>query len=289
MKIQIMTDGGADLAQKMLDKLHINIVPLYLHFSDGQFKTHENIDLDSFYQKIKDNKEIPNTSAPSPHDFYEAYKAVDTELPIIMLSLSKGLSSTYENAVAGKDMLLEEQPDRKIEVINTKTASCGMALLLHETAKIGSESASFEQIVAHLRERVEQTTTLFMLKTLENLILGGRLDKVKGTIAKTLNIKLLMRGSEEGTIEVTEKIRGEKKALRRFIEQIGDHAKNFDDKVITLAHGNDEERAQSVLREIMNRYPFKDGFLMPTGPLISSYGGEGALVISFFADSDNAV
>lgn len=286
MDIHIMTDGGADLTQKMLKQIHVDIVPLYLHFSNGQYKTQEQIDLDSFYQKIKAYQEIPNTSAPSPHDFYQAYKAVDSDVPIIMLSLSKGLSSTYENAVAGKNILLHEQPNRKIEVINTKTASCGIALLLHETAKFSSENNSFEQIVAHMRERVEQTTTLFMLKTLENLVLGGRLDKVKGAIAKTLNIKLLMKGSDNGTIEVSEKIRGEKKALRRFIEQIGEYTKSFDDKMITLAHGNDEKFAKSVLHDIMNRYPFKEGAIMPTGPLISSYGGEGALIISFFADRE---
>lgn len=287
MNIQIMTDGGADIGQRMLEKLHVHIVPLYLHFSDGQYKSQENMDLDHFYKKIAENKEIPTTSAASPHDFYKAYKAVKPDVPIIMLSLSKGLSSTYENAVAGKNLLLEEEPNRQIEVINTKTASCGIALLLHETAKIGAQHATFEEIVTHLRNRVEQTTTLFMLKTLDNLILGGRLDKVKGAIAKTLNIKLLMKGNDEGKIEVTEKVRGNKKAMRRMIEQIGDYAKSFEDKVITLAHGNDEERARSILGEIMQRYPFKDGFLMQTGPLIASYGGEGAIIISFFADAKN--
>ncbi|WP_373895136.1 DegV family protein [Virgibacillus sp. CBA3643] len=284
MDIQLMTDGGADIPQRLQDELDISIVPLYLHFEDAQFKTGLTMDLQRYYRKIKETNTLPSSAAPSPNDFYEAYKQIDPGTPILMLSLSKGLSSTYENAVAGKNMLLQEEPDRTIKVINTKTASCGIALLMHEASVKIRENYSFEELVNHIKERVEQTTSLFILKTLENLILGGRLDKFKGTLAKTLNIKLLMRGSEEGAIEVTEKVRGDKKSIRRFVEQIGEYTKNMEDKVITMTHCNDESRAKKVLSEIREKYPFKDAFLSETGPLISNYGGEGALVIAFFRD-----
>ena len=284
MKFQLMTDGGADIPNRLSEKLNIIIVPLYLHFKDGQYKSGVDIDLPAFYKKIKENNELPRSAAPSPNDFYEAFKQIDRKKPILMLSLSKGLSSTYENAAAGRDMLLEEEPDRIIEVINTKTASCGIALLLHEASVKEEENWTFSEISRHLHDRVEHTTTLFVLKTLENLILGGRLDKVRGKIAKTLNIKLLMKGSSEGTIEVSEKVRGDKKSIRRFIEQIGEYTKHVEDKVISISHCNAEERAQRVLSEIREKYRFKDVLLMETGPLISTYGGEGALVISFFRD-----
>ncbi len=279
-----MTDGGADFPARLSESLELITVPLYLHFQEEQYKSGVTIDLQRFYKKIKEAKELPRSSAPSPNDFYEAFKQVDQTKPIIMFSLSSGLSSTFDNAVAGKDMLVDEQPHRKIEVINTKTASCGLALLLHEAGIKINEGYSFENLIEHLHERVEQTTTLFVLKTLENLILGGRLDKVKGAIAKTLNIKLLMRGSEEGTIEVTEKVRGDKKSIRHFIEQIGTYTKNAEDKVIAMTHCNAEDRANKVLAEIRNKYPFKDAILTEMGPLISTYAGEGGLVISFFKD-----
>lgn len=283
MNIQLMTDGGADIPNLIGNALDIKVVPLYIHFKDEHLKSSD-ISMSKFFQKIKETNELPRSSAPSPNDFYEAFKKVETDTPIIMLGLSKALSSTYENAVSGKNMLLDEEPNRKIEVIDTKTASCGIALLLYESSVKLKENYSFEQLVEHLYERVEQTTTLFVLKTLENLILGGRLDKVKGTIAKTLNIKLLMKASEEGAIEVSEKVRGDKKSIRRFIDQIGDYAKNFENKVITMTHCASEDRANSVLNRIMEQYPFKNSFLTETGPLISTYGGEEALVISFFKD-----
>jgi DegV family protein with EDD domain len=284
MTIQLMTDGGADIPKEIKDSVDIKVIPLYLNFKDEQYKSGVELNIADFYKKIEKTKELPRSAAPSPNDFYEGYKKVDPSKPIIMLSLSKGLSSTYENAVAAKNMLLEEEPNRKIEVINTKTASCGQALLLIEAYQKIQDNYSFEQLVSHLQNQVKNTSTLFVLKTLENLVLGGRLDRVKGTFAKTLNIKLLMKASTEGEIEVSEKVRGDKKSIRRFVEQIGEYAKSVEDKVLVMTHCNASERAKSVLAEIKNKYKFKETYLTETGPLISTYGGEGALVISFFKD-----
>ncbi|MGJ9459414.1 DegV family protein [Oceanobacillus sp. CF4.6] len=285
MRIQLMTDGGADIPERLYGNLDIKVVPLYLHFSDGEYKSDVTLDLAGYHQKVKELKELPRSAAPSPNDFYDAYKEVDPSIPIIMLSLSKELSSTYDNAIIGKTMLLEEEPERKIEIINTKTASCGISLLLHEASVKLNEDYPFEELVKHMRERVEQTTTLFVLKTLENLVLGGRLDKVKGKIAKTLNIKILMRASDEGAIELAEKVRGDKKSIRRFVDQIGEYTKNAEEKIISMTHCNDAERAKQVLSDIRSKYSFKDSYLTDTGPLISTYGGEGALVIAFFKDN----
>lgn len=284
MDVQLMTDGGADIPEELHALIDIKVVPLYLHFSDGQYIGGVDLDTAGYYRKVNELKELPRSAAPSPSDFYDAYKQVDPSKKIIMLSLSGVLSSTYENALTAKDMLLEEEPDRLIEVINTKTASCGISLLLHEAYMRLGEGYPFEKLVGHLKECVEKTTTLFVLKTLENLVLGGRIDKMKGRIAKTLNIKLLMKASDEGAVEVTEKVRGDKKSIRRFIEKVGEYTKNTEGKIISMTHCNDKTHAKKVLEEIQSTYSFKDSYLMETGPLISTYAGDGGLVIAFFED-----
>ncbi|WP_101846617.1 DegV family protein [Halobacillus sp. Marseille-P3879] len=283
MTIQLIIDGGADLPQHMIEEHDLKVVPLNIHFGEEQYKTGVTIDLPTFYEKLTAAKELPTSSSPSPYDFYEKYKQVDNSTPILVLALTQGLSSTYDSAVMGRDMLLEEEPERRIAVLNTKTASCGIALLVHEAAKQIEAGHQFDEVVLHMEGKIEQTTTLFILKTLENVIKGGRLDKVKGTIAKTLNIKLLMK-EEEGKIEVSEKIRGDKKSLRRFVEQIGEYAHHFEDKVIAMSHCHDEERGRAVLKSIKEKYPFKDSMFTEMGPLISTYAGEGGLVIAFFKD-----
>jgi len=284
MHIQIMTDSGADLTQSMIERYDMKVVPLNVHFGDEHFQSGVDIDIATFYEKMTASDELPTTSAPSPYGFYEAYKEVDPEKPILMLSLSQELSTTHDNAVLGKNMLLEEDPSRNIVVLNTKTATSGMTLLVDEAGKCVEEGMEFDALVKHMEERIEQTATLIFLRTVENLIKGGRLDRFKGTIAKTLNIKILMKKSNIGTIEVNEKVRGNKKALRRFLEQIGEYTKNVEDKVIAVSYSTTEEKAINFIHEIKDRYAFKDTILTEMGPLIATHAGQGGYVISFFRD-----
>lgn len=284
MQIQIMTDSGADLSTSLIDRYNIKVVPLNVHFGDEQYQSGVDLDISTFYSKMKHADNLPTTSAPAPYEFYEAYKEIDPNKPILMLSLSQELSTTHDNAVAGKNMLLEEEPSRNIVVLNTKTATSGMTLLTDEAGRCIEEGMEFDTLVQHMEERIEQTATLVFLRNVENLIKGGRLDRFKGTIAKTLNIKILMKKSDIGTIEVAEKVRGNKKALRRFLEQIGEYTKSFEDKVIAISHSSTEDKAKSFINEIKDRYAFNDTILTEMGPLIATHAGEGGYVISFFKD-----
>lgn len=282
LKIQLMTDGAADIPSELSKNTNLITVPLYLTFGDEEYITGEDLDSQTFYEKIKEFKQVPKSSAPNPSDFYNAFKKVDKDIPILMTSISKEISSTYENALIARKQILDEEPSRKIAIINTKSASCGMGLLFEETLEKISENYTFEELVAHLENKVEDMSTLFILKSLDNIILGGRLDKVKGAIAKTLNIKLLLKATDEGNIDVSEKVRGNKRSLKRFIDQIEEYVTNVEDKTIVMTHSNAQEYGQSVLDRILNRYPFKKAYLTETGPLISTYAGEEGLVISFF-------
>ncbi|MYL36126.1 DegV family EDD domain-containing protein [Pontibacillus yanchengensis] len=284
MHIQLITDGGSDLPPHLIEAYNVKIVPLNIHFGEQQYVSGVDLDIQTFYKKMKEEDELPRSSAPSPYAFYETFKEIDPEKPILMLALSKSLSTTHDNAIMGKEMLLEEEPERTIVVLNTKTATSGMSLLIDEAGKCVKNGMEFEPLVAHMEERIEQTTTLFILRTVENLIKGGRLDRFKGAIAKTLNIKLLMKATDEGEIDVAEKVRGNKKAMRRFIEQIGETTTNFENKVISLSYSTTEDKAKKLLQEMKERYAFKDSILMEMGPLCATYAGEGGYVMSFFVD-----
>ncbi|MCZ0702692.1 DegV family protein with EDD domain [Natronobacillus azotifigens] len=283
MQIQLMTDSSADLPKELKEKLQVTIIPLFVHFGEEHFAS-EALTTEQFLTKLNESNVFPSSSASGPNEYYQAFKAVPDNKPIILFSVSEGVSSAYNHALMGKKMLLEEEPNRKIEIINSKSASPGLILLIDEAGKKLADGYSFEQLVPHLQGRVEKLMTLFVLKSLDNLIRGGRLDKMKGAIAKTLNIKLILHASSEGKIEVLEKVRGEKKVLRRFVEQIGEYIHSAEDKVIAMTHANARNRAEEILGNIITTYPFKETFLSETGPVISAHAGEEAIVISFFRD-----
>ncbi|WP_458415012.1 DegV family protein [Schinkia sp. CFF1] len=283
MAIKIITDGASDLPSSFSKEHLITVIPLHVSFGNESYKTGIDIDNQTFYRKMKESSELPKTSCPAPNDFFEAYKAVPEEDAIIIFTLSKSLSGTYESAVIAMNMLLEEQPERKIAVLNTKTGSCGQILLIDEALKLIHSGADFEKVISNAKATIETINTIILLDTLENVVKGGRLSKTKAAIANALNIKVILYVSNEGAIEVREKVRGEKKVWRRFIEQIGEYGKNLEQKVLTITHSNCEEKALKMLKEIQEKYNFKEAILSEMGPLIGTYAGEGGIVIAFKA------
>lgn len=284
MNIHIITDSSCDIPQDLINKHNIKVIPLNIYFGEEQFKAGVDIDTPTFYEKMRHSTELPKSAAPAPHDFLEVYKEIPAEEAIIVITLSNALSSTYDNARIAKDMLLEDQPNRKVEVITALTSSMGLGLIVLEAVSLRAEQSDYQEIVKTLQESVIRMKTIFTLDTLENVIKGGRLNRVKGTIANVLNIKLLLETNNQGEIEVREKVRGSKKAIQTLIDSVGEHVKHFDDKILAITHSNCEEKAGQVLEMIKTRYSFKDYILTEMGPLIGTYAGEGGVVIAFKED-----
>ncbi|MFD0697043.1 DegV family protein [Paenibacillus sp. GCM10027628] len=277
--IKIITDGSSDLPKKLAEELDISIVPLSVHFGEECMPPH--MELCDFYAKMKTESELPKTSSPSPLHFLAAYQQAHAGQDILVLCLSSGLSSTYNHAMMARDMLLDDGFTGNIEVIDSKTASLGLGVLVYKAAKMAENGVSFGEIVNGLRQSVNTSGTYFFLDTLENVIKGGRLDRVRGAVASVLGIKLLMKASDEGSIEVIEKIRGTQQALKRLIEKIGETRHDYDRDVIAVAHSNCEERARAVLNQLLEKYPFRHVLFSNMGTVIGTYAGEGGVLVAY--------
>jgi DegV family protein with EDD domain len=277
--IKIITDGGCDLPKYLTEKLEITIVPLSVQF--GSEPMTSDLEPEVFYDKMKTVKELPKTSSPSPNDFMKSFREAGEDRDILVVALSSGLSSTYHHALMAKDMLLDEGYQGRIEVMDSLTASAGQGLLVYKAALLAHAKASIDEILPYMQQWMKESATYFILDNLENVIRGGRLDRVRGTVASILNIKLLMGASEEGTVEVLEKIRGTQNAIKRLIEKVGEVRHDFENDVLAVAHSNCEDRAKSVMEQLLQKYPFKDVFIANMGPVIGTYAGEGGVLVAY--------
>lgn len=283
MNIQLTTDSSADVPKQLQSEWDLKVVSLFVRFGAEQFKS-EDLTTEAFLERVATGKDFPQSAAPSPQDYYETFKAIDPTKPIIHVSISSGVSASFNHAVMAKTQLLEEEPDREIYLIDTKSASSGMILMLDEAVDMIKQNIKAEAIASHLQKCVPYLRTIFLLESIDNLIRGGRLSRAKGAIAKTLNVNLILYASEEGKIDVLEKVRGAKKAHRRFQEMIRDYIEKPDERTFTMTHGHAKEKCDNVLEQIKERYPFKKVYQAETGPLVAAHAGKGALVMSFFSD-----
>ncbi|WP_058304310.1 DegV family protein [Gorillibacterium timonense] len=279
MTIKIITDSGADLPKEYLERHDISIVPLSVHFDHEKMPS--DMEAPEFYKKMRETKALPTTASPSPYDFLEKFKSVEDGTDILVMCLSSNISSTYQNALIAKEMYLDEGHTNTIEVLDTKTFSLGLGLLVALTAKMAHAGTSFQELKQWAAHQAKEVRAYFTLDTLENVIKGGRLDRLRGTVASVLNIKLLMRISEEGTVEVVEKNRGMQASLNSLIKRLEEKQHNFEKAVLAVCHSNCEERARDVIKAILAKYPFCEVILSDMGPIIGTYAGEGGIGVAF--------
>ncbi len=282
MTIKIFTDSSCDLPQDLIAKNNVNIAPLHVTFQQNTYFDRVNLNVNEFYSKMNEQEELPKTAAPSPYEFYKLYKDnLEPKDEGIVLSLSSQLSSTFQNAKFAIDMYKEDYPNANITAIDSKNASIGLGLIVNQTAKLIENGYSYIDITNKVTEIVNNTNTFIFLDTLENVIKGGRLDRVKGKIASVLSIKIIMKNSYEGSLDIIDKVRGSKNAIKRLVDLLEEYGYNLEKKILGIAHSNCEEKAIKVKKMIEERYQYAKIILTDIGPTIGTYAGNGGILISF--------
>lgn len=215
-KIKLITDSTSDFTQELINKYDIEVLPLYVHVGEKTYKDGESITLEEMYEGIKNGGPFPTTSQVNPQDFYEVYKKYLGEgYKIISTHISSELSGTVQSAMIAKDMLDTED----IEIIDSRGVSGTIFLSLIEAGEMIKQGKSFDEVVAGIQENTKKVKVLVSFDTLENLVKGGRVPKSVGTIGNLLGIKPLIT-VKDGKLEMVDKVRGSKKALKSLIEHV---------------------------------------------------------------------
>lgn len=274
--VRLVTDSSADLPKEILNRYNISVVPLTVNIDGREYL--EGVDLlpQEFCEKMLHSTELPKTSQPSPEAFKDCFKALLGEGPILCLTISSGLSGTYQSACIGRDMV-----DADVTVFDTLAGSLAHGLQLIEAERLAEEGCSIEDIVQFLEEYRKRSNILILLDTLENIVKGGRLSKFQGTVSKVLNIKVLLEGID-GKVKIIDKVRGRKKFINRVIDIIGERKKDFSDTVFAITHVDNLEGAELVKDKIIERYNPKDVIINYMGATMGTYAGNGGMIISFY-------
>ncbi|NLM53240.1 MAG: DegV family protein [Firmicutes bacterium] len=273
MGIIIVTDSTADLPRGVAEELKIAVVPLKVHFGEEAFLDWIDLDADAFFQKLQTSKVIPRTSQPSPADFESLYQQVASiDDSIISLHLSSHLSGTYQSAVIAKSVL--EQYD--IEVIDTKTASMGLGIVVIEAARAAAAGCGKTEIINLIHKLLKKVKIFFAVDTLEYLQRNGRIGKAAAMVGGLLNVKPILT-LEDGIVVPKGKVRGKAKAKEYLIDLIGEEfGENVKGKIMIL-HGNELESALELKEKIEKRYHCSEIFLSSIGAVIGTHTGPGVL------------
>lgn len=283
MGIKIITDSACDLKREYIDKNNIGLLSLILNLEGKIIKDDlgKSLSYKDFYNKMREGA-TPTTSQVNAHDFEEEFvKHIKNGDSIIYISISSGLSGTFNSANIAKNNLLEEYPEAKIELIDSLGASMGQGLLVLKACEMRDNGASVEEIVNWIEDNKRRIIHLVLVDDLNHLKRGGRISGATATIGGLLNIKPSAYLDNEGKLVQGEKIKGKKKALKFLANSIKERAIDSENEVLYICHADCNEEAETLKALVEEEIKFKDIVLNYAGNAIGAHAGPGALAVIY--------
>lgn len=277
MSYKIVVDSCGEFTEEMKKDPHFTHAALHLYIDGEQFIDDDTFDRLDFIEKMTASPNCPKSSCPSPEVYREAFDCGAEHLYAVTLSAE--LSGSYNSAVLGQNMFLEDHPEAKVHVFNSCSASVGEMRIAQRIQECEEAGMSFEEVVETVEKFALDMHTYFVLETLDNLRKNGRLSLVKALVASALNIKPYMGATDKGEIIQLGQARGIQKALRRMVEVMAEELRNPEEKVIAIAHCNNPERAEYVKGEIQKLVKVKDIVILETSGVSTLYAAQGGIIM----------
>ena len=278
MAYKIIVDSCTDLTEKMKEDSRIQAVPLTLQVDDKTIIDDETFNQKEFLKIVAESPNSPKSSCPSPEAYMNLFGGKED---VYAVTLSSNLSGSYNSAVLGRKLYLEENPHKNIEIINSCSASIGQTLIARKIQEHVEAGKEFQEIVQLIQNFRDNLSTKFVLENLDTLRKSGRLTGIKAILTSVLNIKPVMAATEEGTICKLDQARGIQKALILMASLIEQDVKNAEERTVAIAHCNNYNRALFVKDEILKRVPFKDSFIVDTAGVSTMYAGDGGIIVCY--------
>ena len=276
MSYRIVVDSCGEFTEEMAKDSHFVHAALNLEIDGNHFVDDETFDRLRFLDLVEKSPNCPKSSCPSPEVYRSAFDCGADHLYAVTLSAE--LSGSYNSAVLGQNLYLEDHPDAKIHVFNSCSASVGETLLAKKIQECEEAGMEFEEVIKAVEAYQAERQTFFVLESLDHLRKNGRLSAVKAFVASALNIKPVMEGNKQGIIEQAGQARGMQKALRMMVELLVERMNKPEEKTVAIVHCNNEARAQFVKEEIEKRTKVKE-IILPSSGVSTLYAAQGGIIL----------
>lgn len=272
--IKLIIDSSSNM--KSDPDHNVEVVPLTISFGGKDYIDDQNLNIREFLNDMNQNQIAGKTTCPSIQAWLNALEGTEKA---IIITMTSGMSGTFSSALQAKTMYEEKHPTSQIIVVDSRSAGPELTIVLHGIEKMIQGDIRFvdlEEVIAKFRMR---THLLFILQSLHNLSLNGRVSPVAAKAAGLLKINLIGTASKEGKLEPLTKARGMKKAMRELLKYMKDD--NYHGGEVIIDHCENEKDAEIIKDKILAEYPDAQVTIRPMRGLCSFYAEEGGIMVGF--------
>lgn len=270
--IGIVTDSSCDIPPEVADAHGISIVPLTIRFGEETFVDRVELSADQFWDRLAAADRLPETAAPSPGAFIEAYSSMGEVDGIVCVCLSAALSGTYQAAV-----LAAEQSDIPVTVIDSQVVSMALGLAVLTAARTAAGGADLETVAEAAADASRRANVIAGLDTLEYLQRGGRIGKVAALVGGLLDIKPLVT-LEDGVVTAAGRVR----TRSRLVSTIMQHVGRLTLTEAAVLYSGDASHDQLTAALAAQGQP--GPIVAELGPVVGTHTGPGVLGVAYLAE-----
>ena len=289
-KYMITCSSTVDLSEEFLKERNIPYA-CFTFTADG--KTYKDdygksYPIDKFYKDITNGMQ-PITSQVNVEAYIEMFEPLLKEgYDVLHITLSSGISGTYNSAIGAKD-ILNEKYENKVYVVDSLCASAGYGMLVTKAKDNLDSGMSLEDNIKWLEENKTKIIHWFFSTDLSSFIRGGRISKTAGLVAGVLQICPVMCVSKIGKLEVFDKVRTKKKAIKTVVSKMLEEVGSDYDGYVYISQSACLEDANAVANLIKETFKnVKEVKIFNIGTVIGSHTGPGT-VATFFEGKERAV
>ena len=261
VKYQIVSDSASDLLE--LADINFSTVPLHIVVDGTDFADDARLSVPNLLDKLRNGKSS-TTACPSPDDWITAFHDADR---VFCVTITSGLSGSYNSAVIAKDIYEEKHPDRKVYIIDSLATGSKMVMLCEKLRELIQAGHDAEEIYRQIKEYNEHCFLYFALASLDNLARNGRVSPILAKGIKILGIRIVGTASTEGMLEPLSKCRGDKRSIPAIIEFMKE--KGYQGGRVVITHNGNHEAAMELKRQLKTTFGTRSGEIHRTRGLCS--------------------
>lgn len=280
MRIGVVTDSASDLPAALAQSAGITVVPLDVRLGDQPVETIRSLPPAEFWRLAAASPDLPETSAPAPGAFAEAFGAArDAGAEgVICVTISSALSATYEAARQAASSFEGEFP---VEVVDSRSATMGEGLLVLEAVERANGDADLSSIATAVRSAVDRSAVVGTLDTLENLRRGGRIGSAQAFIGSLLQVKPVIE-VRDGVVEGESRQRTRARSLQYLAGKVRD-AGPLSRLAVVHAAAEDLAAFLELLQPVSLDHELVVSFI---GPVIGAHTGVGTVGVCWLRAED---
>jgi len=277
--VAVVADSSADLPDPVLDRHHIALVPLQVVFGDETFRDRVELKPEDFYRRLREARDLPTTSQPSPADFVRVFRDARAEADeVVAVLLSGGLSGTFASAQAA----VRAGGVSGVHLVDSRSASLGLGMLALRGAELAESGWSGKAISRELERVRGRSGMLLTVARYDNLLRSGRVSRGKAWLAGMLDVKPILSLDASGRVIPVDRVRGRDQVVPRILALL-DRRLTPRPKVIRfgVAHAQAPDVAERVRNALVAAYQPRDCFVTLATGVLATHVGPGAWAVFY--------